>query len=477
MNLRAVLKQKFGFEEFRGQQEEIISSLMRHEDALVIMPTGAGKSLCFQFPAVMMEGLTLVVSPLIALMKDQVDQARARGLQATFINSSLTGQERRERLRQISAGRYQLLYVTPERFRKEEFWQAIESRQVSLLAIDEAHCVSQWGHDFRPDYSRLGEVRQRLGQPTTVALTATATEDVRSDIIRQLHLDENVNQFFDGFERPNLQLNVLDVYGTDEKIRLIAALRGQQGGSVVVYFSLIQTLERISSELQRIGMDHLIYHGQMGTKGRKQHQETFLQGEGLMILATPAFGLGIDKPNIRTVIHAEIPGSIEAYYQEVGRAGRDGLPSDCYLLFDPDDISIQMDFIKWSSPDPNFIQQVYLLIQRNRMQVQQQGHDYLREQMNFYNRRDFRVETAVNLLQRWDCLSLEPVRPGARQLAWEITGELPEEYLGSDWHRYKLETQNKKLLGLVQLAQNFSTSEELKSKIYEYFNGNIRKQS
>lgn len=448
--VRTVLADVFGFDAFRGSQEAVIKSLMSEQPALLLMPTGQGKSLCYQLPARVFSeegrGLTLVISPLIALMKDQVDAAVAKGLKATFINSSLSSEERAQRYRKLSQGAYELLYVTPERFRIPEFRESLGKNQIALLAIDEAHCISAWGHDFRPDYSRLGEIREALGRPLTVALTATATPEVQADILKQLSL-EDAQVYNSGVGRPNLALSVFDVHGLDEKVRAFIAFRHMYPGPAIVYFSLIGTLRKFSDEISRLGVSHLAYHGQLGDRDRKRSQELFLKTSSDVILATPAFGLGVDKPDVRVVLHAEVPGSVEAYYQEVGRAGRDGLPSACIMLFDDDDVSIQTDFMNWANPDPGFIRAVYNLIDRNTVRARQEGFDYLRTQMNFYNRRDFRVESAVNQLERWGSLE------GRQPREWTAVQSPPDEYLDPKLHETRMKGQRQKLYQMVELAK------------------------
>jgi len=458
-----VLKDQFGHTEFRGQQQEVIENALAGQSSLVIMPTGQGKSLCFQLPAVAMDGMTLVISPLIALMKDQVDAAKAIGLNAEFINSSLKPGERQARYSRLAKGKIKILYVTPERFRKPEFIEALKQNTVSLVAVDEAHCVSEWGHDFRPDYSRIKDFRDWIGNPPTMAVTATATRKVQDDILLQTGLAEETPRFIDGVQRPNLTLDVEEVYGLDNKVRNIFGRYHQVAGPTIVYFSLVQTLEKAKYELERLGVGGLVYHGQLPDKLRKRNQEEFLQSDSALILATPAFGLGVNKPNVRSVIHAEVPGSIEAYFQEVGRAGRDGEPSQCWVLYDGDDISIQMDFIKWAKPDPGFILSTYELIRRNLDRFRAEGLDYLREQMNFYNKRDFRVETALNLMERWDAISWKNKNP--RTL--EITGEIPEEYLDKDKFQNHLKAQNQKLYDLMELMNEHDRCR--RSLVYEYF--------
>jgi ATP-dependent DNA helicase RecQ len=462
ISLAQKLSEHFGYSEFRGDQEAIILGVMQGRSALVLMPTGMGKSLCYQLPALLLPGLTLVISPLIALMQDQVDQAQKHGLKASFISSTLGKEERERRYQQLAAGEFQLLYVTPERFRKPEFLHAIGTQTVSLLAVDEAHCISQWGHDFRPDYSRVGEFRERLGNPPTLALTATATAAVQKDILSQLHL-EDAPTFSHALERPNLSLNIHDVYGLDEKIRGLVGLRHQITGPGIVYVSLIQTLYKASQELSKLGFKHLIYHGQLPPEERRRNQRQFLESGNEVILATPAFGLGVHKQDVRWMAHLEVPGSIEAYFQEVGRAGRDGKPSECHLFYDQDDVSIQMDFLKWANPEASFISQVYQLIKNGGPGLQDEGMDYLRRQMNFYNSRDFRVETAVNVLERWGSLAVDP----KTRLGYRPVEEPSAEMLDEHTQKNRVRVQNEKLLEMVRLA----TQEEgcRMQTVLEYF--------
>jgi len=349
----------FGFEEFREGQREVVESVLEGRDTVVVMPTGGGKSLCYQLPALMKEGVTVVVSPLIALMKDQVDALHARGLPATFINSSLDFEEQKERIAGVRRGQFKLLYVAPERFRSGHFVETLRRAEISLFAVDEAHCISQWGHDFRPDYLRLQAFREQIGSPQTIALTATATPHVRSDIIEQLRLREP-RAFVSGFDRPNLSIAVVHTEREREKIARIRQLAAEyEGQSGIVYASTRKAVEQVTRKLQEARLSVVGYHAGMTDEERAGAQDDFMSGRRQMIVATNAFGMGIDKPDIRFVAHYQMPGSIEAYYQEIGRAGRDGRPSVCLLLFNYADKRTQDYFIEGSYPPPELIARVY----------------------------------------------------------------------------------------------------------------------
>ena len=461
MNSLDTLKKYWGYDSFRPLQKEVIDHWQMGGDSLVLMPTGSGKSLCYQVPSVMNESITLVISPLIALMKDQVDEACSKGLNALYINSSLSRNEREKAYSKLSQGQGRLVYVTPERFRKTEFLEIFSKQKVSLLAVDEAHCISEWGHDFRPDYTRMTEIRDAVGNPPTMALTATATAKVQQDILQKLGLSSDTSVFSTGFDRPNLTLEVRDVVGLDDKVRAFMYYQAQESGAKIVYFSLVDTLKKFSRSLEQLGIEHLVYHGQLSNQARRQNQKVFQKEDNPIMLATPAFGLGVNKANIRMVIHGEIPGSIEAYYQEVGRAGRDGNPSHCVLLFDPDDLSISMDFIKWANPDPSFIRQVYRLIEDNPLQVHADGYDYLREKLLFYHKRDFRLETVIKLFDRWGVLdNFHNFRD------WKLIGDIPEHLLDQESHEIHMKSQQEKLYQMLQLARE---PDEIKAKVVDYF--------
>ena len=343
-----LLKQYFGFTSFRPLQEEIIRDALAGRDVFALLPTGGGKSLCFQLPALARDGLTVVVSPLIALMKDQVDALQASGVPATFLNSSLSKEEGRDRFRNLYGGRFRLLYLAPERLMLDGTLDALKQWRVNLIAIDEAHCISEWGHDFRPEYRQLAQLRPHFPNVPLMALTATATERVRTDIVEQLHLRE-ARCYVASFNRPNLTYRVLPkTKGYDQLFEFLRA-RPREAG--IVYCQARKTADGLAERLNADGIRARAYHAGLTPIQRTEHQELFLRDEVRVICATIAFGMGINKPNVRFVVHYDLPKNIEGYYQETGRAGRDGLPSDCVLLFNPGDAIKQRRFIE-EKPDP-----------------------------------------------------------------------------------------------------------------------------
>ena len=340
--LQKTLKKTFGYEEFRPLQREIIETSLAGRDVFALLPTGGGKSLCFQLPALLRKGLTVVVSPLIALMKDQVDQLEAAGVAATFLNSSLKAAEARSRLRGLHEGQYQLLYAAPERLMLDNWRDNLLAWNVSAIAIDEAHCISEWGHDFRPEYRQISKLRELLPEVSLMALTATATERVREDIVRHLKLRDPA-VFVASFNRPNLSYRVLP---KDQPVKQITEfVRRRPLDSGIVYCATRAAVDRLAESLSDRGFPARPYHAGLTADQRALNQELFLRDETRIMCATIAFGMGINKPNVRWVIHHDLPKNIEGYYQETGRAGRDGLPADCLLLFSPGDAAKQTHFI------------------------------------------------------------------------------------------------------------------------------------
>ncbi len=350
---------QFRLSAFRPGQEEVIRTVLAGRDCLCVMPTGGGKSLCYQLPAVALDGLTVVVSPLIALMKDQVDQMQELGLPVTYINSTLSPDEQSERLQAVASGEVKMIYAVPERFRSPRFLEAVRAAGLRLLAIDEAHCISQWGHDFRPDYARLGQFRETLGNPPTIALTATATDDVRRDIVKQLNLSEP-ETFIRGFARDNLFYRVWKTSGEREKTERLVEFLEKAPGSGIIYASTRRRTEEVAEALgRRLRRKVIAYHAGLLPEPRKAAQEAFMRGDVEIIVATTAFGMGIDKSDVRFVVHYNLPGTLEGYYQEAGRAGRDGLPSQCLLLYNASDRYIQEWFIESAYPGPENVELVY----------------------------------------------------------------------------------------------------------------------
>lgn len=362
MTPQDALLEHFNLPKFRNNQEAVINAVLERKDVLVVMPTGGGKSLCYQLPALMLEGLTVVVSPLISLMQDQVDSLERLGIPATLINSTLSPEEVDTRFSDIKAGKYKLVYIAPERFRSPRFVQMMQGLKISLFAIDEAHCISQWGHDFRPDYMRLGQSIANLGRPPIVALTATATPTVQDDIIKNLHLSDP-QKFVSGFSRPNLELRVVNADKDVEKYAHLGRLiESQKKG--IIYCATRKRVDKVALVLKTWDCSVVAYHAGMTDDQRKKVQDDFLQGKVDVAVATNAFGMGIDRSDIRFVAHFEIPGSLEAYYQEVGRAGRDGEESICELYYSYADKRIQEFFIDGSNPSRQLIEKVYQQLNR-----------------------------------------------------------------------------------------------------------------
>jgi len=343
---RQTLQEVFGYSEFRPDQQAVIKTLIEGRDAFVLMPTGGGKSLCYQIPALHRDGVAIIVSPLISLMKDQVDALLASGVRAAFYNSSLNAAEARGILAQLHTGELNLLYVAPERLLSEDFLERLRGQKIALFAIDEAHCVSQWGHDFRPEYVRLGQLRRLFPGVPMIGLTATADPQTRQDVLRKLGL-QDAECFVTGFDRPNIRYTVVEKQKPFDQLQAFIADHRDAAG--IVYALSRKRVEELAERLAASGIKARAYHAGLADKQRKQVQEMFLRDEVDIVVATVAFGMGIDKPNVRFVVHYDLPKNIESYYQETGRSGRDGLPAEALLLFGYGDIAISRGLIEKSS--------------------------------------------------------------------------------------------------------------------------------
>ncbi len=351
-DLNSQLAQYFGFSAFRPGQREVIEAVLSRRDAMAVMPTGQGKSLCYQLPATILPGVTLVISPLIALMQDQVNDLRCRKIAAAAFHSGLSERERDRVILDLKLGRLQLLYLAPERMQHERFLRLLRSLWVSLLVVDEAHCISQWGHDFRPDYLKIGRLREELGNPPCLALTATATARVQGDLCERLSLHDPL-RLVTGFRRPNLALSVRPCRSRQEKLAILDRLvREQERGSVLVYCATRRAVEEVADVLGQSHSAVGYYHAGLSDEERRLVHSEFRQGSLRILAATNAFGMGIDKSDVRLVVHFDVPGSLEAYYQEVGRAGRDGDEAACVLLFHERDLATQEYFIQQASKEP-----------------------------------------------------------------------------------------------------------------------------
>ncbi len=488
-----VLRRRFGHDALFPVQQRVVDRVLAGGDALVVLPTGSGKSLCYQLPALVLaaraggrsgagdpsdagggsrapaptgRGTTLVFSPLIALMEDQVAALRKKGVAAQYINSTLDRAERERRYARVAEGAYDLVYATPERMDKPEFTAALDAVPggVHLLAVDEAHCITKWGHDFRPAYQRVGEFRRRVGSPPTVALTATATPEVRADIRRTLGLDDEAMPLFaTGIDRPELVLEVRECWDDDEKLAQIRDVAEAYPGTGIVYFSLIKHLDHFASRLSELDLpiEVGIYHGKLTPKEKKRVYDRFIDAtpdRRLVLLATNAFGMGVDKPDIRFIVHAQLPGSVEAYYQEVGRAGRDGKASLCALLYCQDDLAIQQQFVEWLNPTREFLEKAAHELRR--WPHGEFTADDLRPLVVARDSGDRRAEAALTQFT-----SLGVVEPSATPDHYRFVRDLEPGELSDDDIAAKRERDLHRLLDMVKLVK----SDDLRGDIQAYF--------
>jgi len=455
--LKAELGRLFGFADFRGGQRPAVEAVLGGRDVVLVMPTGSGKSLCFQFPALLMPGVTLVVSPLIALMKDQVDALERRGIAATFLNSSVDGQEMVCRMQEMCAGHYKLVYVAPERFRNQRFMEYLATVPVSMITIDEAHCISQWGHDFRPDYLQLRQVVDRFPEARVMAVTATATPEVRQDIIRQLGLGiaprAKPMVSVTGFARHNLHLAVSRTATHDAKLRRVMLLR-ETYGSGIVYCATRKMTDRVHELLREEGIEPILYHGALGDAERARALEQFIAAPQPLMVATNAFGMGVDRPDIRFVVHWDVPGSIEAYYQEVGRAGRDGRFSWCELLFNFADVRTQQFFIDGANPSGADILALWNTVRQAcaKEAVTCSAEEWA-EQANLKN--SMAVRGGLGVLERAGLVSRETL-PGNRKQTTRLLADGKPENLRKQFEKLeaKRESDQRKLQTMLRFVDH-----------------------
>ncbi len=432
--IQSALKQHFGFETFREGQEEAVCAVLEGGDVVVVMPTGSGKSLCYQLPALELPGLTVVVSPLISLMKDQVDGLERIGAPVTFLNSTLHPREMGDRLDRVARGEIKLLYLAPERLRDPRFHSLLDRVTLSLIAVDEAHCVSQWGHDFRPDYLRIGHLSREHPEACVIALTATATGKVREDIIRHLGLGQNgrkkPNVFVHGFSRPNLHIAVSRSPNHDDKLRrVMEAIERWKTG--IIYCSTRKQAERVQMLLRGKDVPVTLYHGGLPDAERERIQNRFMTDQADIVVATNAFGMGVDRSDVRFVLHWDIPGSMEAYYQEIGRAGRDGEPAWCELLYNFADVRTQEFFFEGSNPSKETILELLAVYRRKCMKrpVARSADDWKEELES--TRNPMAIRTATWILERAGCVQREE-DPGSRSVAVLAHEKIDERALAKE---------------------------------------------
>ncbi len=464
------LKRHFGLEQFRVGQEEAIRSVLDGKDVVVVMPTGSGKSLCFQLPAMELPGVTLVISPLIALMKDQVDSLNRFGIPVTFVNSTLHPREMEDRFEKVRQGKYKLLYLAPERLKDPRFLRLLDQVEVSMLAVDEAHCVSQWGHDFRPDYLHLHKITRKFPQARVMALTATATGKVRDDIVEHLALGKGNRTdpeiYVHGFIRHNLHISVTRCSTHEDKLRrVLSVLEDWRFG--IIYCSTRKQAERVVKKLGEQGEDVTLYHGGLSDQERERIQNQFMNGQANVVVATNAFGMGVDRADVRFVIHWDIPGSMEAYYQEMGRAGRDEAPAWCELLYNFADIRTQEFFLEGGNPSKATILELLELYRRKCMKRPLAlPADEWKELLHTTNN-PMAVRTATWILERAGCIQREE-EPGSRTMAVMAMEKINQRALAEQL--LKMEAKAERDRAKLDAILDYSNRPECRHKqILRYF--------
>ncbi|SJZ94720.1 RecQ family ATP-dependent DNA helicase [Selenihalanaerobacter shriftii] len=458
------LREYFGYSNFRNGQKEILKHVFANENILGILPTGSGKSLCYQIPAVCDDfGLVIVISPLISLMKDQIDSLRSKGIKAAYINSTLNRFQRQQILNEISYGEYDIIYVAPERFRSKRFIKAVNKLKVGLLAIDEAHCISKWGHNFRPDYSKLAQAKEVLGNPQVLAVTATATSDVRRDIINKLEI-EDCKVIIKGFTRNNLNFEVREVRDKQEKAKELLTILRKEELPAIIYTgtrnNVGELMELLNNKFSVIG-----YHGGMSLNYRKKAQDLFMNGERDIVVATNAFGMGVDKEDVRLVVHYNFPANIEAYYQEAGRAGRDRFSSKCILLYCHRDTRLIKFFIEADFPEKNLIKRVYKwLIELENNEIRGDIYD-LAARIPF-SISNSSLESILSLLIKNNYL--KKVRSSEKSDVYKLINPVLPEELQFDFKRLKKLKKNK--YNKLKKIQEYATTDKCHHQfILNYF--------
>ncbi|MFC5548237.1 RecQ family ATP-dependent DNA helicase [Massilia aerilata] len=417
--IRRLLDTVFGIQQLRDGQQRVIDSVLDGKDTLAIMPTGSGKSLCYQIPARILEGMTIVVSPLISLMKDQLEKLEEMGIRAVQVNSSLSAEEERHALAAIGESRCEIVFCTPERLVMAEFVEILKQVKIALVVVDEAHCISQWGHDFRPAYLEMAGAIEALDRPPVLALTATATDEVVEDIGRQLNRPR-MHVVNTGVYRPNLHYRVLQVTNPDEKLQEAKRLVRETEGKGIVYAATVKVAEEVYHQLAEAGESVTLYHGKLPAAERKANQDLFMNDERRVMVATNAFGMGIDKPDTRFVIHMQIPANLEAYYQESGRAGRDGKDAECTLLFLQDDKRVQQFFLVKHYPTAEEIRSVYEAVRElaeNETATPERVDDVAGELAGPHLKVCLKLLKDARLLRQ------------SRKLAYNVTAQLPKDSL------------------------------------------------